>query len=98
MEARWPLCPETIDQYLYLLEAAGELVDVPAIPAAVVEDPDDDPIVQTAVSGRAHVLCTRDMAFLHPKVEEVCRAHGIRILGDIALMDELREGRGKTGL
>ena len=35
-----------------------------AIPAAVVEDPDDDPILQTAVSGRADVLCTRDLAFL----------------------------------
>lgn len=67
-------------------------------PAVVVRDPDDDPIVQTAVSGHADVLCTRDAVFRHPRVEEVCRAQGIRILDDITLMQELRRrGEEDTG-
>jgi hypothetical protein len=60
--------------------------DVPA----VVSDPDDDPILQTAVLGGAEVLSTRDAAFRHERVQEVCRQHGIRILDDVALLQELR--------
>ena len=66
------------------------MVEMAADVPAVVSDPDDDPILQTAVLGRAEVLCTRDGAFRHERVEEVCREHGIRILGDVALLQELR--------
>ena len=57
---------------------------------AVISDPDDDPILHTAIAGRADVLCTRDEAFRHKTVEDVCQAHGIRVLDDITLMQELR--------
>ena len=87
---RWPLPPEVIDQYLSLLDGVGLFVDVPDSVPAVVSDPDDDPILQTAILGRADVLCTRDVAFHHERVYEVCRGHGIRIIGDIALLHELR--------
>jgi predicted nucleic acid-binding protein len=90
VQARWPLTPEAIEQYLAFLEAAGILVEVPASSPAVVSDPDDDPILQTAIVGRADALCTRDEAFRHKEVEHVCSAHGIRILDDITLMQELR--------
>ena len=59
-------------------------------PASIVRDPDDDPILQTAISGRADILCTRDTAFGHQLVHEVCRAYGIRIMDDISLVQELR--------
>jgi predicted nucleic acid-binding protein len=58
-----------------------------------VSDPDDDPILQTAIAGDADVLCSRDDAFRHSAVERVCAEHGIRILDDIALMQELRRQR-----
>ena len=90
VQARWPLTQEAIDRYLAFLEAAGSLVEAPASFPAVVSDPDDDPILQTAIVGRADVLCTRDEAFRHKIVEDVCSAHGIRILDDITLMQELR--------
>ena len=61
--------------------------------ASIVRDPDDDPILQTAISGQADILCTRDAAFGHQLVHEVCRAHGIRIIDDISLMQELRSAR-----
>jgi len=90
VQARWPLTREAILQYLVFLEAAGVLAELPEASAAVVSDPDDDPILQTAIVGHADVLCTRDEAFRHEVVERVCTAHGIRILDDIALLQELR--------
>lgn len=87
---RWPLTKEAIGDYLFVLETAALLVDLPMELPAVVSDPDDDPILQTAILGRADVLCTRDEAFGHERVEAVCRKHGIRILGDVALVKELR--------
>jgi putative PIN family toxin of toxin-antitoxin system len=90
VQARWPLTQAAIDQYLLFLEGVGEYVGVPPVSAAIVRDPDDDPILRTAISGQADVLCTRDSAFRHRLVEEACRAHGIRVLDDITLMQELR--------
>src|ERR1035438_584367 len=49
--------------YLVFLEAAGALVELPEVSPAVVSHPDDDPILQTAIVGRADVLCTRDGVF-----------------------------------
>lgn len=69
VQARWPLGPEAIDRYLTFLAAVGEIVDsVPASLRVVISDPDDDPILQTAIMGRADVLCTRDEAFRHDAV------------------------------
>ena len=90
VQKRWPLSEEAIDHYLTALEAASFVVDLPEIIPAIVSDPDDDPILQTAVLGHADVLCTRDDAFNHPVVEEFCREHGIRIMDDVSLMRELR--------
>jgi uncharacterized protein len=90
VQARWPLSAETREQYLALLEAVGILVDLPKIFPAIVSDPDDDPILQTAIVGHADVLCTRDVAFQHQAVQKACAAHGIKILDDITLMQELR--------
>jgi putative PIN family toxin of toxin-antitoxin system len=90
VQARWPLTREAIEQYLVFLEAAGVVVELPEDTPAVVSDPDDDPILQTAIVGRADILCTLDEAFLHDAVGQVCIAHGIRILNDIVLLQELR--------
>jgi predicted nucleic acid-binding protein len=71
VQARWPLTPEAIDRYLAYLSALGDVV--PAVPTSspvVIGDPDDDPILQTAITGRAAVLCTRDEAFRHEVVEQ----------------------------
>ena len=51
VQARWPLTQEAIEQYLHFLEAAGILVEAPVSSPAVVSDPDDDPILQTAIVG-----------------------------------------------
>ena len=63
----------------------------PGVPAAVVpKDPDDDPIIATAVAGQAEIICTRDRHFWHPDVQQYCAAHGIRIMTDIELLQLLQ--------
>jgi predicted nucleic acid-binding protein len=94
VQSRWPLTGEAIDRYLMFLEAAAVLVELPQTFPAIVNDPDDDPILQTAIVGRADVLCSRDSAFRHEVVERVCAAHGIRVLDDISLVRELRQSGG----
>ena len=71
VQARWPLTQEVIDQYLVFLEAAGIVVDLPKAIPPVVSDPDDDPILQTAIVGRADVRCTRDEHFRHEAVKRL---------------------------
>ena len=90
VQARWPLTAKAIEQYLVFLEASGVLAELPEVSPAVVSDPDDDPILQTAIVGHADILCTRDEAFRHEVVERVCTAHGITILDDITLLQEFR--------
>jgi hypothetical protein len=67
------------------------MVALPSEIPSIVSDPDDDPILQTAIVGRADVLCSRDAAFRAAAVEKVCSAHGIRVLDDVALMQESRK-------
>ena len=90
VQARWPLIEKAIDQYLVFLEAASVLAEVPEVFPAVVSDPDDDPILQTAIVGKADFLCSRDEAFRHEVVQRVCSAHSIKIVDDITLLQQLR--------
>jgi hypothetical protein len=53
-------------------------------------DPDDDPILQTAVFGQTQALCTRDRHFRTPEVLAYCQEHGIQVLSDIELLHILR--------
>jgi putative PIN family toxin of toxin-antitoxin system len=62
VRARWPLTEEAIERYLVFLEAAGVLAELPEVFPAVVTDPDDDAILQTAIVGHADILSTRSVA------------------------------------
>jgi putative PIN family toxin of toxin-antitoxin system len=89
VQARWPLSAETIERYTSLLRESCALADLPeGLPA--VSDPDDDLVLQTAIGGRADALCSNDGAFEARIAEQVCARHGIRTIGDIALLRELR--------
>jgi len=59
-------------------------------PQVVASDPDDDPVVHTAVVGRADALCTLNRDFYHPDVLEYCRARGVLITNDIEILSFLR--------
>ena len=75
---------------IYKLSA---VVLLPAdLPPVVPDDPKDDPIVMTAVTGQAEVLCTRDKHLHHTDVVSFCAGHGLRVLNDMDLLAELRAG------
>ena len=86
------LSDEDIEQYLGYLRSGCVVVALPAEPppAVVASDPQDDPIVATAVAGRASVLCSLDRHLYQPGVVAYCGAHGIEVMGDIDLMRRLQ--------
>jgi putative PIN family toxin of toxin-antitoxin system len=91
LQAIWPLTPLDIEQYTQALQDFAELVN-PQIGARLVpNDQEDDPVVETALSGRADVLCTLDRHFHHRTVLKSCSEHGIQILTDVELLSMLRE-------
>ncbi len=86
------LSDEEIDAYVEQVQAAALMVNsTQAISASVVpHDPEDDPVIATAVAGQAEVLCTRDRHLHHPDVRAYCTAQAIQVLTDIELLSLLR--------
>jgi len=93
------LTDEQIDAHVHFVEIAGLLVPLPVglAPAAVPHDPDDDPVVATAIVGQAHVICTWDRHLRHPDVSAYCQKHGIEVMNDVELLRILRQSEQQTG-
>lgn len=56
----------------------------------VLNDPNDDPIVYTAITGKADVLCALDRDLHAPNVVAFCKSHGIAVMTDLELLQLLR--------
>ena len=52
----------------------------------VLSDPNDDPVLYTAVAAGADVLCVKDRDFHAPNVVAFCRRQDIELMDDIALL------------
>ncbi len=52
----------------------------------MLSDPDDDPVVYTAVDGQADVLCTLDRDLFQPNVAAFCREKHIAVMTDVELL------------
>ena len=89
LQAIWPLGPDDIRDYIELLADISDLVHPAKAEPVVRKDPDDDPVIQTAVEGRADVLCTLDRHFYKAEVKAYCRRCGIRIVTDVELLQLL---------
>ncbi len=63
---------------------------------AVQADPDDNAVIAAAIAGQADVICTRDRHFRNQTVVDFCAQHGIRIVDDIELLNELRANDGQA--
>jgi putative PIN family toxin of toxin-antitoxin system len=92
LQALWPLTPGEIRGYTAALDDLGEMVHPEPVVPAVVTDPKDDPVVQTALLGRADVLCTPDRHFYTPSVLDFLRRHSIQVMSDVLLLMRLRGG------
>ncbi len=85
LQARWRLGEERIREFVSRVSAIAEIVHTTTPEQVVPADPDDDPIVQTAVLGGVDVLCTRDAHLLDASVVRYCARHGIRVMDDLEL-------------
>src|ERR1700704_3990121 len=75
------LTDDQIRRAISRLYKLGIVVILPsALPAAVPLDPKDDPIVMTAIAGKADVLCTLDRHLHDAVVMALCATNGVRIL------------------
>src|SRR5260370_14551315 len=65
LQALWPLTPFDIEQYTQALHDFAELVNPQSGGRLVPNDQEDDPVLETAVHGRVHVLFTLPRHFHH---------------------------------
>ena len=86
------LIDEEVAEYLRYLRAKQitEMVFPGPAPRVVPADPEDDPVVHTAVTGAADALCTLNRHFYHPAVIEYCRERGVLIVSDVDVLSVLR--------
>jgi putative PIN family toxin of toxin-antitoxin system len=86
----WRLTPRDIQEHVQFLVGISELVHPVIGPPVVLKDPNDDPVVYTAVYGRADILCTLDRDFFAPEVVAFCRRRNISILNDVEALRKFK--------
>ena len=84
------LTDNDIGEYVRNLQLNALLIDV-ADPLSVAGDPDDDPIIATAIAGNAEVLCTLDRHFYRDDVRSYCAGRGVAVMSDVELLERLRK-------
>lgn len=78
---------QEIDQFLCNIQLASIVVEPESNAISLVSsDPDDDPIIATAVVFKADILCTLDRHLHTQDVVDYCHSHGIEIIGDVDLL------------
>lgn len=91
LQKLWRLSFQDIQEHLQLLVKVSEVVH-PIVEARVVfKDSNDDPVIYTAVYGKADALCTLDTDSSEPAVVAFCRNHGISVLTDLVLLRMLTQ-------
>jgi putative PIN family toxin of toxin-antitoxin system len=86
----YPLTENEISEHIERLRARSDLVDPVVHTPVVLADPNDDPVIYTAVAGRADVLCAMDRDFYTAAVVTFCQEHGIEIMSDVELLQKIR--------
>src|SRR5208283_3152040 len=76
LQTRWQLGEQRVEKFVGRVGGISEIAHTAAPDRIVPADPDDDPSVQTAVLGRADILCTRDRHLLDASVGEYCAPCG----------------------
>ena len=73
MQKLYGLSAGDIDEHVRLLRLRSDLVHPVMYEPVVLADPADDPVVYTAISGGAEVLCTLDRHFIRAESDELLR-------------------------
>jgi putative PIN family toxin of toxin-antitoxin system len=91
LQTQYSLTEAEIQEHVDLLQRVATIVEPLISEPIILSDPKDDPVLFTAVQGRADVLCTRDRDFYVPEVIAFCRQRGIEVMGEVELLNRLRE-------
>ena len=81
---------EEIYNFTGWLHDAAEVITLNPLRLAPTRDRNDIFVLQTALSGGADVLCTRDRDFFEPPASTFLQSQGIEVLTDAQLMRRLR--------
>ena len=85
LQNQYGLSSQTIARYVSDLRNSS-ILTVPAQgPRIIPQDPNDDPILYTAVAANADVLCTVDQHFFEPSVLAYCARRGIAVKSSAVL-------------
>lgn len=90
LQSLYRMSDAEIREYLDLLISIGDLVEIAEGSPVVLRDPDDDPIIYTALVGRADILCTVDNHFYDPNVLTFYARYRIRVMFDLELLQLLK--------
>jgi predicted nucleic acid-binding protein len=82
----YKLTPEDIDEHIQRLRGRADLVSPVVYKPIVLADPNDDPVVYTAVAGGTDVPCALDRHFYASEVVAFCRNRGIELMNDVDLL------------
>lgn len=95
VRAQHRLSEKDMQSFVASLHEGAEVVAVEtgASSEPISTDPDDDPVLQTAVGGDADVLCTLDRHLRSRKVRAYCQWKGIQVMTDTELLRFIREAR-----
>lgn len=94
IQARYRITTVEAARFAANLADAADLVEPVIDRPVVVSDPADDPVLYTAVDGKADILCTRNIRhFTSAEVPSFCAERGIRVMTDLeALRNLLQQG------
>lgn len=90
LQKLYQMAQEDIIEHVDLLRARADIVSPIVYQPVVSTDPNDDPVVFTAVAGRSDVLCALDRDFYTPQVISFCGERGIEIMNDVELLERLK--------
>ena len=90
LQKLWRLTLQDIQEHVQFLVKISEVVHPSFETPVVLKDRDDDPVVYTAIDGKADVLCTLDRDFNEPEVVAFCRKRGVSILDAVELLQKLK--------
>jgi putative PIN family toxin of toxin-antitoxin system len=90
LQAQYGLAEAEIQEHVDLLQRVATIVEPLIAEPIVRSDPQDDPVLFTAVQGRVDVLCTRDRDFYLPEVMAFCRQRGIEVMNELELLLRMR--------
>ena len=96
IQARYRITPEDAARFAGSIADASHLVEPVVVRPIVLSDPADDPVLYTAVDGKADVLCTRNIRhFAAPEIRSFCAQRGIRVMTDVDVLRDLLGGESR---